>query len=343
MASYLSRIVNVGIAINTSGTYASGAGVANGLVSAIHQFRNTTPVAIDTTVVNLSELRQSFSKTQDAVGRQVYKLTPGLVLMGVSSPTGPLPNSTTVAQDFRLGKILRMCGMSESITTTSSSLTYTFRSSAFEDGFVDCVLADAGGTTALRYKMKGVYGTCVIAGSAGQVITVDPTLTGLIAVQPSIVAVPASTFPPAGNTAQTMKSEGLSLTTSVTTYTGATALKFKSFSLDLGIDVQEDADANAADSLYGLLVAGRTPTLQLTVGCDSTNVADFHADMLTGAIQTIIFTHGSGVGRTCKFTCKGQIQSVTQTDDTGLRTLQIQYNLAVGGGLDESELTMLFG
>lgn len=343
MSSYISRIVNVGVAINLSTTYA--AGTSNGLSSAIHQFRNTTPVAIDTNVVNLQELRQSFSKTSDAVGRQLYKLTPGLVLMGPGSPTIPDNTTTTtgtIGGDFRLGKILRMCGMSESLTATGSSVTYTFRSSGFEDGLVECHLTDVTGTNSLKYKMKGVYGTCTFAGSAGQVITVDPTLTGIIAFQPSTTVAVAAVFPSAGNTADTMKSAGCTITTGTVGLIAATNIKFKSFSLDLGIDVQEDSDANAADALYGLLIAGRTPTLQLTIGCDSIFVNDFHADLKSGFIQTIVFNHGTGLGRFCKFTMKGQLQSVTQTDDTGLRTLQLQYNLAIGAGADESELTIFF-
>lgn len=342
MASHLSRIVAVSVAVNTSGTY--GGGTTPGMSSCIHQFRNTTPMALDTTVVNLQELRGSFSKTADAVGRQLYRLTPGLVAIGIGNATnapGPVESPK-----FRLGKILRMCGMSESASNvSSSSLTYTFRSSGFEDGLIECQLADVG-TQALLYKMKGVFGTFTMAGSAGQVITVDPTLTGTISAQPAIVtaiAPSALPFQTSGNTAQTMKSEALSVTTGdATVLAGGSALKFKSFSLDAGIDVQEDTDANATDALYGLLIAGRTPTLQLTVGCDSANATKFYDDVNTGAIQTITFLHGNSVGKYMRVTMKGQLSQVTQADDVGLRTLQLTYNLAVGTGADESELSICF-
>jgi hypothetical protein len=343
MAGYLSRIVAVSVGINTTGTYLGG--TSPNMSSCIHQFRNTTPMALDTNSVNLQELRGSMSKSSDAVGRQLYRLTPGLCAMGIGSATF-LPGTTNTPK-FRLGKILRMCGMSESASDGQSSLRYSFRSTGFEDGLIECQLADTG-STALLYKMYGVFGTFTMAGSAGQVITIDPTLTGRISAQPAVVtAIPAASLPfaPAGNTAQTMKSENLSITTgdaTVLSAAGAGAVKFKSFSLDVGVDVQEDPDANAADALYGLLIAGRSPTLQLTIGADSASIAKFHADLNSGAIETISFLHGSGVGKYMQVTMTGQLTGVVIADDVGLRTLQLTYNLAVGTNLDETELYITF-
>lgn len=347
MASYLSRIVAVSCAVNTTGTY--GGGTSPAMSSCIHQFRNTTPIQMDTDLVNLQELRQSMSKSSDAVGRQLYRLTPGLVAIGIGNATSAIPG-TVESPKFRLGRILRMCGMSESASSGSSSLTYTFRSSGFEDGLIEVQRADVG-STALLYKLKGVYGTFTMAGSAGQVITIDPTLTGVISAQPAVgtaQTITSSHFQTAGNTSQTMKQEGLSITTSSGATTSPTpsapnaAIKFKSFSLDAGIDVQEDKDANATDALFGLLIAGRSPTLQLTVGMDSSIVSQFYTDLNSGFNQTISFTHGTAVGKRMQVIAKGQLSNVTMADDVGLVTLQLQYNLAVGTDSDDSELTIVF-
>ena len=141
MPSHLSRIVAMSVAVNTTGTYAGG--TSPNMSSCIHQFRNTTPIQIDTDLVNLQELRQSMSKTSDAVGRQLYRLTPGLVTIGIGNSTNK--PGTVESPKFRLGRILRMCGMSESPSSSlSSSLTYTFRSSGFEDGLIEVQRADAG-------------------------------------------------------------------------------------------------------------------------------------------------------------------------------------------------------
>lgn len=346
MANMLSRIVTTSLNINTSGTYASGTEVnaTPNMSSCIHQFRNTSPIAVDTTVVNLQELRQSYSKSSDAIGRQLYKFTPGIVVIGIGNSGAQAPGVLTSA-NFRLGKLLRMCSMSQTAdSVSSSSLTYAFRSSGFEDGVVDVQLADSV-NSAMLYRLKGVYGTFTLAGSAGQVITCDPTLTGVINVQPGLGATKVTSsacFQAAGNTAETMKAEGLSVTTSAGTRTGATAFKFKSFSIDAGIDVQEDSDANAADALGGLIIAGRTPTMQLTVGAESTQVAEMYADLKSGFLQTIVFTHGSSVGKYMTVTAKGQLTNVVMADDVGLRTLQLTYSLAVGATSDDTELTIVF-
>lgn len=340
MASHLSRIVAMSVAVNSTATY--GGGTSPNMSSCIHQFRNTTPVQIDTDLVNLQELRQSMSKTSDAVGRQLYRLTPGLVCIGIGN-SGANPPGTVESPKFRLGRILRMCGMSESASAGSSSLTYTFRSAGFEDGLVEVQRADIG-TQALIYKLKGVYGTFTMAGSAGQVITIDPTLTGIIAANPTVTTAQTITsahFQSAGNTSEVMESAGLAITAGSGAI-GSSSLKFKSFSLDAGIDVQEDKDANSADGLYGLIIVGRQPTLQVTINCDSLTAQSFYDDLRTGFIQSLFFVHGSSVGKKMTFQAKGQLQSVTQADDVGLLTLQLQYNLAVGTGNDDSELTLTF-
>lgn len=343
MPAHLSRIVAMSVAVNTSGTYAGG--TSPNMSSCIHQFRNTTPIQIDTDLVNLQELRQSMSKTSDAVGRQLYRLTPGLVVIGIGNSTNK--PGTVESPKFRLGRILRMCGMSESPSSSaSSSLTYTFRSSGFEDGLIEVQRADIG-TQALKYKMKGVYGTFTMAGSAGQVITVDPTLTGLIAAAPTVTTaetITSSHFQTSGNTSEVMESSGLNYTHSNggANSIPAASIKFKSFSLDAGVDVQEDKDCNSADGLYGLLIVGRQPTMQITIGCDSGTAQSFYNDLATGFVQKFNFTHGSGEGKRMTVSAKGQLQSVTQADDVGLLTLQLQYNLAVGTDADESELTITF-
>ena len=344
MPAHLARIVAMSVAVNTSGTYASAGQLSPNMSSCIHQFRNTTPIQIDTDLVNLQELRQSMSKTSDAVGRQLYRLTPGLVVIGIGNSTNK--PGTVESPKFRLGRILRMCGMSESASVGSSSLTYTFRSSGFEDGLIEVQRADIG-TQALLYKLKGVYGTFTMAGSAGQVITVDPTLTGLINAAPAVTTAQTITsahFQTSGNTSEVMENSGLAWTHSNggANAIASTSVKFKSFSLDAGVDVQEDKDCNSADGLYGLIIVGRQPTMQLTIGCDSSTAAAFYSDLASGFVQKFSFTHGSGEGKRMVVSCKGQLQSVTQADDVGLLTLQLQYNLCVGTDSDESELTIRF-
>jgi hypothetical protein len=342
MANMLSRLVAVSVEVNT-GSYngpTSNPTFSN-FSSGIHQFRNTSPASIDTNSVDLQELRQSFSQTADAIGRQLVKLTPGLVVMGAGTAANAYA-ATSGAGTFRLGRVLRMCGMSESagVTGGSSSLTYTFRSTGFEDGLVECQYSDIS-TQAIRYRMKGVFGTFTMSGSAGQVITCDPTLTGLVVTgTPSLVTAVTPALPT--NLAETMKSEGMTITGTALNGGSAYTPKFKSFQLDAALDIQEDPDANGADAIAGLVIAGRKPSLQIVIGADSARVSEFYTDLKNAAIHTVTWTHGTTAGRFCKFTVKGQLKNVTSQDDAGLRTLQLQYDMAIGSGADDSELTIQF-
>jgi hypothetical protein len=336
-SSMLSRIVAVSYGIET--TY--GAGTPDPLFSSCNLlFRNTNLLSVDQEVVDLAELRATLTKSGDAPGRTLYKANPGHVLMG----HGGAPTT------FRLGKLLRMCGMIE--TTNASSATYNFRSSGFESGLAKVELAatDASSITAL---LKGVYGTAQISGAAGQPIQIDATLSGIFSTPTFAGSSAAKSLP--SNTAQTMKSATLVITpeTGVGTETYSTPLtsagtpatpKFKSFTLDLGIDVQEDKDANAADALFGLILANRKPTAQLVVGLMSDIYDDLIAQMQQGLKHKVTFTHGSGVGKVIGFQWFGQISNVELQDDVGLRTVTISYNLAtsqspVGSADQELQLT----
>ncbi len=340
MASMLSRIVAVSGEVSTTYPNTSDPDFS----SAIHNFRNTTPVQVDTVQTNLQELRSSFTQSNIAIGRQLFRFTPGFVLMSYDS--GVAASQT----GFRLGKFLKMCGMVETTPDgSSSSLRYKFTSSGFNNGFVNAGFNDTGSDSAVVYKMQGVYGTATFAGSAGQVITIDPTLTGVIlssTTTPTFDPNPQVVTPQIsevlsleGNTAETMKSEGLTITTQA----GSATLKFKSFSLDLGIDVQEDLDANAEDALGALIIAGRNPTLTITVDMNSEgngSVEEFYKDLKSGFQQTVAWTHGSAVEKFCAFSMTGKLQSITQADDVGLRTLQLTYLLT--NATDENELSITF-
>ena len=345
VTNMLSRVVSV--TQEVSSTYPAAVGTSSyagtTFSSAIHQFRNTTPVAVDTNVQDLGELRETFTTTGLAVGRQLYRFTPGLVLMGIGNATN-LPGATH-SPAFRLGRYLRMCGMQQTATDNSSSLTYKFRSSGFENGFIDVCQNDTTGSSGILYRMQGTYGTLTMSGSAGNVIEVNPTLSGLVFAQPArVAALTTVTLPAAGNTAETMKSEGLSLA-GVTGGTIASAdIKFKSFNLDLGVDVQEDTDANSSTALAGLIIAGRQPTLQLVIAMDSARIADLYTDYRLGSIITADWTHGTSQtdarGRRCRFTATGQITGMTQGDEVGLRTVTLDMRLV--NATADQELTLVF-
>ena len=306
--------------------------------SAVYLFRNTSPYQADTAQIDLQELKESFTSSGTAVGRQLGRITPGLVLMSTGG--------AAQAPNFRLGKYLRMCGMQQASISSSASLRYTFRSTGFESGYVNFGMNDTG-SSAIVVKLNRVQGTLTIAGQAGQVITVDPTISGFIATQPTKVAGITATYHTAvGNTAEIMENEGLQIVGNASSqFNGggtllSTQVKFKGFTFDQGWDIQEDLDANSDNAFYGLIYNGRNPTLQLTVDANSDQVSKFFTDLQnTSARHTITFLHGSAVGKYAHFSFEGQLTNIQFGDDVGLRTLQLSYNLVSTTNDGEAQIT----
>jgi hypothetical protein len=318
MATMLSRVLAMSARVETS--YASATPTDAGFLSGQLLFRQTSPFQLDTGRVDTAELKATFTKSGDASGRQLYRMTPGMVLQSHGSN---IPA-------YRLDPIFRMCGMNAS--TVSGTRKYVFRSSGFESGVIDFQQNDTG-SSGILYGLKGVFGTMTISGSAGQLIEMNPTLTGVINTQPATAATINPSYP--ANIVETMKSEALSITDSVGAFTTA---KFKSFSLDFGWTVSEDSDANAADALGGLALTARVPTLSLVVGMDSARFATWAADLKNNFQHTITWTHGSAAGKRIKFTMTGILNDIPQGDDVGLRTNTLTYGLT--SATPEAELTL---
>jgi hypothetical protein len=308
MATMLSRVLAMSARVETS--YASATPTDATFASGQLLFRQTSPFQLDTARVDTAELKSTFTKSGDASGRQLYRMTPGMVLQGHDAN---IPA-------YRLDPIFRMCGM-QATTPTAGTRKYVFRTTGLESGVIDFQQNDTG-SSGILYGLKGVFGTMTMSGSAGQLIEMNPTLTGIINTQPATAGTVTGSYP--ANIVQTMKSEALSITDSGGPFTTA---KFKSFSLDFGWTVSEDTDANAADALGGLALTARVPTLSLVVGMDSARYATWAADLKNNVQHTITWTHGSGTGKRIKFSITGILNDIPQGDDVGLRTNTLTYGL----------------
>jgi hypothetical protein len=324
MAIQFERIISVSAGIPTGGGYGSATGDPTS-TNAIHCFRNTTPVAVDTNLVDLQELRDTFTKTNgDLSGRQLLKFTPGFVVQSFASNAGT----------FRFDPIFRMCGM-QKVSSSSSSLTYQFKTfyavngatTGYNDGIVNVYMNDAS-SDSVKWRMLGTQGTFTMSGSAGQPITMDATLSGLYAAPSLVGASVTATLP--GINAEIMQTEAMTI--------GGSTYKFKSFSLDAGLEVQEDTDANASKGLAALVITNRKPTLQMVIGADSTNYVSFYADLTAQTERTITFLHGSAAGKFMRLVATGRLTNVTMSADVGIRTFTLDYQLTNSTGDNELKL-----
>lgn len=318
MSKMLGRIVAVSMGIET--TY--GGGTPDPLLASANLlFRNGNVLAPDRALIDLAELRDSFTKSGDVPGRGLWKLNPGYVIMG----HGGAASLAT----FRLSPILKAMGFTESAPGTGS-LRYVPRTTETpnQSAVINVEMASQG-ANAIRAQLKGGYGTYTMAAQAGGAVTLDTEFQALYAA-PTNPAKTSPTLP--SNTAEPFRNVGLVVTpedsAGADTYTTPlSTLKFKSFNLVGGVDIQEDTDANQSDALAGLVITDRNPTLTCVYGLDDAQYDDFLLHHANGIKHKVNFVHGSGVGKRMRLTAYGQITGVDLQDDVGIRTVQVSYNL----------------
>jgi len=300
------------------GTYAGGTPETTAFSSPSYLFRNSQIVQVQTDFIDPQILKASQTPVGFAIGRQLQIFTPGMLLMGHNN----------AASTYRLGKLFQVCGAAETLVH-ASSVIYKPRSSGWASGAIS-VHEQAETGNGVLYRAVGCRGNMVIAGSAGQLVTVDPTITGLYAA-PIAQAIPTFPVPlqPGGYIAETMKSANLLIDplgadAAVTPY-------LKSFSFDFGQTISEVKDANAADGLSALRFTARQSKLQLVVGLDSAQAVTWFKNLKAGTDEyhTVSFQHGSSTpgGRKIKFVFNGQLEDVPKADDAGLRTATLTYRL----------------
>jgi hypothetical protein len=107
----------------------------------------------------------------------------------------------------------------------------------------------------------------------------------------------------------------------------------KSFTFDMGADIQRVTDANATTGLNRILYADRLPTLEVVIGLDDDTASNLTyinllANWDAGTTHALTWKAGVGAGNVMTFTFpQAQIKSVADGIDTGLRTATIKYKL----------------
>src|SRR5215475_10363657 len=143
MANSLSRIT-VAAAV-MEGTYGSSGSMptVNQASDSLVLFDNVNPAAVDKTMVDLVPLRASLSPTMSLVGRSLHRYT------GVTAVQGP--ENLATGLPWRSARLMRCCGVQETIANNSSILYYP-RSSGFES------VALSVWPMGNRHDMVGCYG-----------------------------------------------------------------------------------------------------------------------------------------------------------------------------------------
>lgn len=168
----------------------------------------------------------------------------------------------------QVGKLLRMCGFSETLDA-GVDVEYALGGSGFEHGTVAFDLQDDGGGNGPRYAIKGAHGNLVFSAEVGGLMNIAATLTGAY-ITPTDVAALSPTFetkiPP-------IFKDG--------TFTiGGVALKVRRFSIDLRNQIVLTPDINEASGFALARYGSRAP--QITFDAELTTITTHN---FTGLIE----------------------------------------------------------
>jgi len=316
--------------------------------SAMLLWDEVNPIQIDTTILDQQVVRASFSKYPDLVGRSLYMFRPKTMLMttpggahshadfGETAGTGD--NCGLAAGAGKppfFGPLLRACAVSETVTS-SSTVVYAPVSSNFSAATV-VVWADG-----LRHFAKGVVGTAVFEGRAGEGIDISFDMKGTYD-EPVGGTIPTSVTYPLDGKALVEK-ESLQISTGYVAPVAhgvqdpVTGPIVRSFRFDMGVNIIERRDMNSPFGLFGLLPTDRKPTLDLVIevennlaGAGNTSPYFNPWSILTSgssALQTVTFTHGAVTAKKSEFTFSScQLREVQYADDQGVRTYNLSFNI----------------
>jgi len=163
------------------------------------------------------------------------------------------------------------------------------------------------------YKYLGAYNNLVFTFVAGDTAVLKSEIKGIYST-PTDSAIPSATYdevlPP--------------ICENMTLQIGSFTPIVRSAELNLNIDIPERPDLNSEQGLKGLILAGRSPKLNLTIEATTETEKAIWTELEAGTVNNISFKLASTEAGTVTFTMpKAQILNVGHSDDNGI----LMYNL----------------
>ncbi len=193
--------------------------------------------------------------------------------------TAELAASGTAGTAPRYGALLRACGLSETVSP-STSVTYAPISSAFESVTI------AYHNDGKRHLVNGCRGTFTLSCQLGQIPTIQFTMTGIYAA-PTTVSLPSATY-------------GAQATPLIFTHTSTSAFSvfgysacMSEFTLNLGVNT---VYRELVGCTKEVVITDRRTEGSLMVEEVPVATHDFYADATGEATGQITFQHGTTAG-----------------------------------------------
>jgi hypothetical protein len=236
-----------------------------------------------------------------------------------------LAGSGTAGTAPAYGPVLRSCGLSETLVT-STSATYAPESSGFESSTI--YYHEDG----IRHKLTGCRGTFDISAEVGAIPSIAFSLTGIYNA-PTDETLPTPTY--ANQAAPLLFKEGNTTSFSAFSYSGC--LQSYNFSLANDVIYRELVGCSKE-----ILITNRMPSGTVVIEAPTIATKDFFTIATGSSTGSITFQHGTTAGNRCTVTtAQSDLGNLTYSDQDGVQMLNMPF-IAVPTSSGNDELSIAY-
>ena len=236
-----------------------------------------------------------------------------------------LAGSGTAGTAPAYGPVLRSCGLSETLVT-STSATYAPESSGFESS---TIYYHQDG---IRHKVTGCRGTFEVNCEVGQIPFISFTMTGIYNA-PSDETLPTPTY--ANQATPLIFKEGNTVSFSAFSYAGC----LMSYNFNIANDV---IYRELVGCTKEILITNRAPNGTVVIEAPTIADKDFFAIATGTSTGSITFQHGTTAGnRVTMATAQSDLGNLTYSDQDGIQMLNMPF-IAVPTSAGNNEMSLVY-
>ena len=295
---------------STYGTDSSPTGSSNAILV---RYLEIQPLVADT--VNRDLVRPYMGQADQLLAQTRVEVSFEVELAG-SGTAGTAP---------AYGPVLKACGLSETIVT-STSATYAPVSSSFSS--VTIHYHEDG----IRHKLTGCRGTFELSAEVGAIPSIAFTMTGIYNA-PTDETLPTPTY--ANQAAPLLFKEGNTTSFSAFSYSGC--LQSYNFSMANDVIYRELVGCSKE-----ILITNRAPSGTVVIEAPTIAAKDFFALATGSSTGSITFQHGTTAGNRCTVTtAQSDLGNLTYSDQDGVQMLNMPF-IAVPTSSGNDELSIAY-
>ena len=236
-----------------------------------------------------------------------------------------LAGSGTAGTAPAYGPLLRSCGLSETLVT-STSATYAPESSGFESS---TIYYHQDG---IRHKVTGCRGTFEMSCEVGQIPFISFTMTGIYNA-PTDETLPTPTY--ANQVTPLIFKEGNTVSFSAFSYAGC----LMSYSFDMANEI---IYRELVGCTKEILITDRAPSGTVVIEAPTIAAKDFFSIATGTSTGSITFQHGTTAGnRVTMTTAQSDLGNLAYSDQDGIQMLEMPF-IAVPTSAGNNEISLVY-